>query len=436
MKRFADSECEEECPERKRSKNGCPTMSLTDFLHACDCQPWMIHTKGVEERVWRERLKANLGEFGVAVLPLLDEETCLETYTSILDELGCAHGREGVGKRTLAFNEFVTERILAGVDGPTLAAEVQEQFPEEGSCLDSRKRREWIPGPRLEMYRTVASHLPSVWKLRLLPNIVDTVRSAYQAVRPEGSISKDPPFACSKDGAALFSPLPDPRFPKHVCERMTRPWVHVDQVQERKHVHCLQGSIALTHTRSGFMAMPGAHRVHGDLMDEMARKLGKERKKMGDFLMLGKSPDEVQWLEEFTGTKLQPILAPAGSLVLWDSRLPHCNRPSDKLLVPDHNTSRHGKHLLNARAACYLCYRPLSELTTLNRKTAKRSLEELRATNHGSNRLFALRDCPHPSAFHVCCESAKEITQNPRIAFERLGFDPKEHPDIVSLAGV
>ena len=95
------------------------------------------------------------------------------------------------------------------------------------------------------------------------------------------------------------------------------PWVHPD-------FSTVQGLITLTeHTEDsgGFCCIP---KFHLKLREWTEKNLEYKNKYFNETNPIVKFPDE-----EKDNENVKKILAPAGSLIIWDSGLPHCNYPND-----------------------------------------------------------------------------------------------------------
>lgn len=156
-------------------------------------------------------------------------------------------------------------------------------------------------------------HSPFMWQARLLPR----VRRAFAAVWGTDEL------LVSFDGGNAFRP---PRLNRQWLTRGGG-WWHVDQNHRKGRARqgrvCVQGLLALTDANDesgGLCVVPASHRHHQAICERSPSAALKS-----DFVLL--TPDDpILSLNP-------PVLVgcQAGDLVLWDSRLVHCNCPSPLL---------------------------------------------------------------------------------------------------------
>jgi ectoine hydroxylase-related dioxygenase (phytanoyl-CoA dioxygenase family) len=98
-------------------------------------------------------------------------------------------------------------------------------------------------------------------------------------------------------------------------------WYHFDQAFTKREKCCIQGFVNLEESGHDDGALMVYERSHL-LFNKFASKFGlKVRNK--NFYMI--KPEQELWLREQKGIREVKVLAPKGSLVLWDSRTAHCN---------------------------------------------------------------------------------------------------------------
>ena len=113
----------------------------------------------------------------------------------------------------------------------------------------------------------------------------------------------------------------------------------------------------------GFCAIPGSHLVHADLMKFARPKKGQEYVRLSNEI-LDKVLDSYQ---------RQLICVPRYTLLLWDSRLVHCNMTSVR------NTKRKGF----LRMGAYICFTSDEAARTESKDKERLKLyQDMETTNH------------------------------------------------------
>jgi hypothetical protein len=108
-------------------------------------------------------------------------------------------------------------------------------------------------------------------------------------------------------------------------------WWHLDQATtaRRGTLECVQGFVTLNDIGAGEVALTvleGAHRHHARFFSE---HLSEERvaKCKKDWVKFDPDAKDKEWYLAQEGVRETRVHAPAGSLVLWESRLPHHAMP-------------------------------------------------------------------------------------------------------------
>ena len=106
--------------------------------------------------------------------------------------------------------------------------------------------------------------------------------------------------------------------------KLQEDWAHVDQTEKNDLFKCIQGQAVLSNTTASFVASPGSYKVYNDIMDHYG--IEKQDKHFLKF-QAGEQVEYVKKLVEKNGGQWQlPILAPAGSFILWSSTTVHSGR--------------------------------------------------------------------------------------------------------------
>jgi hypothetical protein len=151
-----------------------------------------------------------------------------------------------------------------------------------------------------------------MWRLRALPAVVRAFAALWDCGEGE--------LITSFDGANVFRPF---RAPAGMPAWRTRGgWFHVDQGVEKHGLHAVQGLVSLTAATSasgGLVVLPGTHLAHAELTRRYMHVKGDYvQLPHGDPLLIAAAADGSSTL----------VQCEQGDLVLWDSRVVHCNAPA------------------------------------------------------------------------------------------------------------
>ena len=154
-------------------------------------------------------------------------------------------------------------------------------------------------------------------------------------------------------------------------------WMHVDQSRRgrRGNLECFQGFITLNEIGASEVAlevMKGAHKCHRKFFEER-HPLNTEtelKTKNSDWFKF--AAEDIAWYEKQPNVERTRVHAKAGSLVLWDSRLPHHAMP------PRDNNERSDVD----RYVIYTCFTPRAWANEATLKHRVKAFEGGRATPH------------------------------------------------------
>lgn len=138
-------------------------------------------------------------------------------------------------------------------------------------------------------------------------------------------------------------------------------WTHTDQASKKIGLHCYQAFVSLTSNKERtFMVYEGTHNYHKQYFEE------QEINNNNDWNLIDHDVLNREDIKE----KKRILEVPAGSLVLWDSRIFHQNR--------------YGKPNSEERIVQYVCYLPSSHKSNTKAMKEKRRkyFEERRLTSH------------------------------------------------------
>lgn len=154
-------------------------------------------------------------------------------------------------------------------------------------------------------------------------------------------------------------------------------WLHVDQSFHKHGFMCVQGFVNTVTTHKGdgcFSMLEGSHKLHSSFWEEYRNAdLSKD-----DWNKI--SEDQQKWYHS-RGCNQVFVSAPAGAVVLWDSRLVHMGAQPLKSRPP----SNHG---VVDRLVAYVCMMPRkrkgdNDSTSQKlQKKRKKAVEDQRTTSH------------------------------------------------------
>ena len=144
-----------------------------------------------------------------------------------------------------------------------------------------------------------------------------------------------------------------------------RNWLHVDQSSEKKGKHCIQGFVNLEETSDKdacLLVYKKSHLIHDDLFKFNKKKIKHDWYQLNNF--------DLDWVES-KKLELIRVSAPKGSMVLWDSRLIHCN-----------TTALKDRPFQRFRYVIYVCMTPADWCDISNREAKIKAFKEFRITTH------------------------------------------------------
>ena len=183
-------------------------------------------------------------------------------------------------------------------------------------------------------------HQRHAWKIRINKN----VQSYFEF------LWKSKNLVVSYDGSCFI--------PKE-WNKQDNIWTHTDQAPNKKGLHCIQGFVALTSNKERTLVVyDKSHKLHAKYFEDRRIKSSKNWFKIDE-----------EFLNEIKEKK-RVLTVPAGSLVLWDSRVFHQNQ--------------YGKPNSEYRIVQYICYLPRDhpKYTEAIRKKREKYFKERRTTSH------------------------------------------------------
>lgn len=293
-------------------------------------------------------IKVNLQKYGVAIV--------LNALT-IADTVRAQEGMRDYLLQTTA--NFSGQTI----DGYELHSPVDIDLPMTGASNNWRGFYALAPKGGMLLQNYGVGQTKFVWDVRQNPRVVDVFARVLNVARED--------LLVSFDGVSLHLPPEVTRRGKFI-----KAGLHTDQRLTDSSSQCIQGLVNMYDTEEGdatFCFLEGSQNYHSMLKDiappGSARDMGMKK----DWYML--SPSELSALQGY-GCQQVRVKAPAGSLVLWDSRTIHCGvqslpRPAERI---------------KKRLAVYVSYLPRSRIAPERRESALAAKQGLfkarRMTSH------------------------------------------------------
>jgi len=177
-----------------------------------------------------------------------------------------------------------------------------------------------------------AGHEDWVWRARCEPGVINAFKELWNTEE----------LICSFDGLNITFP-----YGEHgrTDIELTQPWPHQDQNPHKPAFQLAQGIIAISESGpddGGLVVLSGSHHLHGKFHAENGGV--NEAQRGGKLNSYHFTKEQADWYRAH-GAKEVKITCPAGSLIIWDSRLIHwnCMPTGDRI-----------------RIATYACYCPAS----------------------------------------------------------------------------
>eukprot|EP00128_Syssomonas_multiformis_P009917 Colp12_sorted_trinity150504_noHs@30990 len=200
-------------------------------------------------------------------------------------------------------------------------------------------------------------HMEWVWKIRENPAVAGVFAELWRC-------SSATDLLVSFDGVSIHMP---PEITKRGVFR--KGWLHTDQGSTLVGHHCWQGQVNLRDVNEGdatLTIMPGSHALH----TEFWKHFGLVEKDNWFKLDDEKFPEHRAFFVD-RGCEEVAILAPAGSLVLWDSRAMHYGREPSR----DRRVSNH-------RFVAYVCMTPRRLASPKDLEKKRKAFQQARMTSH------------------------------------------------------
>ena len=291
-----------------------------------------------------------LEEYGVAVIPnILSDSELINTRDQMWNML-----------------EYLTEKL---------------DIPIKSNNTESWKTYyELCPIEDMLLQYWKVGHSQYVWNLRQNINIINIFSKIWNC-----DINN---LLVSFDGISIHFP---PEFTnRKIYQEDKDNWYHFDQSSFKKGFHCIQGFINLYDVNKGDSTLSIYEKSHL-LHDKFFKHYNKTVVK--DWYKLEK--DELNFFKDCSE---YGVLASAGSLVLWDSRLLHQALVSSKYRLKP-----------NIRSVVYICMMPRIKSNKKQIQRKKQAFKELRMTTHWPVEIN--RFPSYPKKKELICENKHLINE-------------------------
>jgi len=227
--------------------------------------------------------------------------------------------------------------VIDNVLPPEEVKEARKYFDEWHNSHPQIKRIAEKVNPHGIFKHFNIGHQRHAWYIRTRPKVQEAFKNIWQT----------DDLVVSFDGTCYIPAS---------CKKKDNIWTHTDQAPSKRGLKCIQGFVSLTdNTERSLVVYEGSHKLHETYAKE--RNLTSSK----DWLLI-----EHDYLNKIKESRVV-VKAPAGSLVLWDSRTFHQNQ--------------YGK-CNEERIVQYVCFLPRAQLTEkMQEKRIEYFLDE-RTTSH------------------------------------------------------
>ncbi len=201
-------------------------------------------------------------------------------------------------------------------------------------------------------------HSQHLWDIRSNEKIVN-IWADFWNVEPEDLL-------VSFDGISWLPPHEE--ITDYVHPNFTSDWFHLDQTILKSELEGVQGWITAFDVNPGDATLIYYDQSH-KMIKEFVENFGVRTD--SDWVLL--EHEENEFFK--SRCEIKEVTCPAGSLVIWDSRLVHCNKGPDLTRLKP-----------NYRCISYLCYMPkfMSDQETINKRIL--GFIDMKTSNHYANR--------------------------------------------------
>ena len=286
-----------------------------------------------------------------------------------------------------------------------------------GSGVDRNDMETWIPEnlppqTRPGMYQGIIGNNPEIWEVRQNEDYQRLFKEMYLRLKPKTFKASDKLIA-SIDGVNI---KPNKLGPYKKANSMD--WAHMDQTKRGDTYACIQGQVVLSDSDACFRCSPRSHKVYEQILDVLnipatdkgnwAKISGKGREAI---------EDECKTLVENAGGNWQvPVLASAGSVILWLSTCVHSAQLAEKARPNDISNFWNGW-----RGVFYICYRPENEFGKRDKTRYQKCIDENRVMNHWGTKLFEKNRTGRFMGDQMYHPAIGELIRNPEMWYDVVG---------------
>ncbi|XP_015931162.1 uncharacterized protein [Parasteatoda tepidariorum] len=207
-------------------------------------------------------------------------------------------------------------------------------------------------------------HNPLSWTIRQHPNVIEEFIRIWHTEH----------LLTSFDGISISLPQ---KFNKHSCHH-NKEWFHTDQNFQRNGFECVQGLVNLYPVHKGdatFRFLRKSHALHQAFQETF------QIKHKSDWCLLT-PPQKQFYIDRLEKNSDICVEAPAGSLVLWDSRTIH------QEIGPQKNNK------CSIQCTPYVCMTPVNLASKLQLKKRIKYFEAKRTCNHLPHKVKVISKLP------------------------------------------
>lgn len=202
-----------------------------------------------------------------------------------------------------------------------------------------------------------------MWDIRQNEKVINVFSTLWNTPKEE--------LLVSFDGASIHMP---PEITKYGFHRGNK-WLHVDQSFKPRSqgLKCYQGMVNLYDSNIGdatLAILEGSNKYHTQFEKHFSYAAEKYK---GNWCKL--TPEELNFYED-KGCEFHCVKAPAGSMMLWDSRTVHQGIEPIR-----------GRPIPRLRTVAYVCMTPRSWSTPKNIEKKQKAFNEKRMTSHWPNNI-------------------------------------------------
>lgn len=205
---------------------------------------------------------------------------------------------------------------------------------------------------RSGLFKNTFSNLHNVWEIRQNINIA-TIYANLHSIFKDRNIPLSDLFVSGDAINIRPTTLP-------ISNKSTRNWAHLDQREMNNTYKCIQGQVVLNDSSASFVCSPKSHKIY----DKLITLYNKECNDLENQWWMLKDNEIIEaqkLLKEIGGYWQIPIVAPAGSLILWLSTTIHSARIQTHKEFETKTNPFYGW-----RGVVYICYHSKSSIKERN----------------------------------------------------------------------